>query len=80
MDEATVIGKKTPVFKQKVGRVNASVFANESETGTWYSLTIDRVYKNGDEFKRTSSFPESEFDNVQVVVQRVKDWIASQRG
>lgn len=72
--------KKKPALKLKVGRVNASVFANDSEKGTWYSLTLDRVYKSGEEFKRTSSFPNSELDNLEVVVQRVKEWIAKQRG
>lgn len=70
--------KKKPAFKTKVGHVNATVFANDSKKGPWYSLTIDRVYKIGEEFKRTSSFPTSELDNLEVVVQRVKEWIANQ--
>lgn len=71
---------KKPVFKHKVGVVNVSLFENRSDRGAWYSLTLDRVYKRGDEFKRTSSFPEQELENVKLAVERACQYIAQRRG
>jgi hypothetical protein len=72
--------KKKPALKLKLGRVNLAIFENNSERGTWYSLSLDRVYKAGDTFKRVSSFPEQEFDNVKLAVEAAKEYIATKRG
>lgn len=71
---------KKPVFKHKVGVVNVSLFENHSDQGPWYSLTLDRVYKRGNEFKRVSSFPERELDNLKLAVERASQYIAQKRG
>ena len=71
--------KKGPVKKLKIGRVNAAVFRNDTDKGTWYSVAIDRVYKSGDEFRRVSTFPENELENLEVAVARTKAFIAEQR-
>jgi hypothetical protein len=81
MKEKTMTNEmKKPVFKHKVGVVNVSLFENRSDRGPWYSLTLDRVYKRGDEFKRTSSFPEQELENVKLAVERACEYIAQRRG
>jgi hypothetical protein len=33
----------------KVGPVRATVWANESETGTWFSVSFSRLYKDKDD-------------------------------
>ena len=44
-------------------------------------MTIDGVYKDKatDEFKRVSSFPEAELENIEVAVRLAKEWITEQR-
>lgn len=37
-----------PVGEFKVGRVRAAVWANESESGPWHSVTFSRLYKDKD--------------------------------
>jgi hypothetical protein len=64
----------------RLGRINASVFANESDKGTWYSPSIDWVCKSGEGFKRVSRFPEQQLENVEVAIQRPKAWIGQQGG
>jgi|GEM_PF-4337866 len=72
-------GKKRPIKKLKIGRVNAAVFENHSKRGTWYTVSIDRVNKHGDEFRRVSTFPENELENLAAGVAQTKQYIEEQR-
>jgi len=48
--------KKMPVGEVKFGLIVASIWENEGETGKYYNVTLTRLYKAGDEWKRTDSF------------------------
>lgn len=71
--------KNKPVLKQKIGRVHLSLFENTSERGPWYSLSVDRVYKDAEGFKRVSSFPEEELENLKLAIDIAQRHIASTR-
>ena len=40
--------KNTPVHEARLGRVRAAVWKNESAKGSWYSVTIAKLYKDED--------------------------------
>jgi hypothetical protein len=50
--------RQRPAFTVRIGRLSASVWANQHETqGTWYSITLTRSYKDGQgQWKTATSF------------------------
>ena len=76
MEEKTE--KKTngnkPIYRFQCGNVSASVFCNEVEkdgvTYPRYNVNIERSYKIGDEWKRTSSFGVNDLHKVITVAQK----------
>lgn len=45
-----------PVDTIRLGTIKAAIWQNETETGTRYSATFGRLYKDGDQWKQTRSF------------------------
>ena len=45
-----------PVAKFQLGGVSASVWENETKHGVMHTVTIERSYHDGQEFKPTKSF------------------------
>ena len=48
--------KKKPVFERRLNHIRVSVWANKSEHGAFYNTVIVRRYKDGDEWKDSTSF------------------------
>jgi hypothetical protein len=42
------MNKNAPVHEVRVGRIRATVWANEAEAGTWHSVSFSRLYKDKD--------------------------------
>ena len=49
-----------PVNRMRYGNVEATIWRNETTTGTRYNVTLARVFKEGDSWKRSNSFGEDE--------------------
>jgi hypothetical protein len=49
------MGKK-PVHEIRMGRVRAAVWQNETEAGVRHNVTFSRLYKDGDQWKDSTSF------------------------
>ena len=47
--------KAKPVDEVKFGAVVASIWKNESKNGIHYNVTLTRLYKDGDNWKRSES-------------------------
>lgn len=45
-----------PVHRIRLGAIAVSVFANETNGKSYYNVHIDRSYKDGEEWKHTTSF------------------------
>ena len=48
--------KKKPVFECRLNHVRVSVWSAQSEHGTFFNTVIVRRYKDGDEWKDSTSF------------------------
>lgn len=48
--------KTKPVGEVKFGSIVASIWKNESKNGAYYNVTISRLYKDGDNWKRSENF------------------------
>jgi hypothetical protein len=53
-----------PVFVARHRALKAAVWQNESENGTFFNVTVSRSYKDGDNWKDSSSFG---YDDVLIV-------------
>lgn len=69
--------KPAVVFKAR--GVSASVFANRVQANggefTMYKTALTKTYKDGNEFKRTSSFTRDEIPVAQMLLAKAYDWI-----
>ncbi len=48
--------KNPPVAKVRVGLITASIWENPTEKGTFYNVTFERRYKDGDQWKSSHSY------------------------
>jgi len=48
--------KNPPVAKVRVGLITGSIWENKTDKGTFYSVTFERRYKDGDQWKSSHSF------------------------
>jgi len=70
----------TPSVKFRVGSMTASVWRNESENGHFYSVTLQRSYKDKDndgEWKNSDSIGSGDLLNASKVLERAEHWIST---
>ena len=48
--------KTPPVGKVRVGLITASIWANQTDKGTFHNVTFERRYKDGDQWKSSHSY------------------------
>ena len=70
--------KAKPVHEIRLGRIKAAIWANDTDNGTRHNVTITRLYKDGDEWKTSSSFGREELPLVAKVADLAHTWIFSQ--
>lgn len=68
-----------PVFKARAGLVTATVWENIREKDdkkmTFYNTDIVRNYKDGEDWKITSSFSLQDLANVESVARKVREYL-----
>jgi hypothetical protein len=70
--------KPRPIHTERIGAVSASIWPNTTADGrTFYSTTLERMYRDGDELKNTDSFNHDDLLNVAKVSERAEAWIAA---
>ncbi len=52
--------KKKPVHEIRLGKVRAAVWENDTEGGIRYGVTFSRLYKDGEQWRDSSSFGRQE--------------------
>ncbi len=72
--------KQKPAHEVRLGRIKATIWENETEQGTRYNVTVNRLYKDGDEWKQTASFGREDLPLVAKVVDLAHSWIYEQAG
>ena len=70
--------KQKPVHEVRMGRIKAAIWANETDNGTRHNVTITRLYKDGDEWKTSTSFGREELPLVAKVADMAHSWIYQQ--
>lgn len=68
-----------PVKRFRIGFVEAAIWENEGNgERTFYNVTVQRKYKDGDNIRNTNSFGHADLLNLARVVARAEAWIADQ--
>lgn len=70
--------KTRPVHEFRLGRIKAAIWENETQNGTRHNVTVSRLYKDGDEWKDSTSFGRDDLPLVGKVVDQAHSWIFNQ--
>ena len=67
--------KARPVHELRMGRIRAAIWANETQNGTRHNVTVSRIYKDGDDWKDSTSFGRDDLPLVAKVADLAHSWI-----
>ncbi|MDE0248090.1 MAG: hypothetical protein OXO56_09215 [Gammaproteobacteria bacterium] len=67
--------KNTPVAEVRIGLVVASIWQNDTDSGTRFNVTFSRLYRDGDSWKNTRSFGRNDLLVLAKVADRAHDRI-----
>ncbi len=70
--------KNRPVHEVRFGRIRAAIWQNETENGPRHNVTLTRLYKDGDEWKDSTSFGRDDLPLVAKVCDQAHTWIFEQ--
>ena len=70
--------KTMPVYVVKLGKVQASIWENQTKHGPRFNVTAYRLYLENGEWKRSDSFGRDELLTASRALQAAYDWIWSQ--
>ena len=69
----------SPAHKLRISNLQATIWRNISEKGTWYSVTPSRSYKAGDEtWKETDSLGFDDLLAMAKLLDEAHTWISRQ--
>ena len=70
--------KPKPIHEVRLGAIKAAVWKNDTENGVRYNVTLNRLYKDGDQWKSTESFGRDDLLVVAKVADQAHSWICTQ--
>ncbi len=71
--------KNKPVKRIRLGRITAAVWLNRNEKGdSWYTITMARSYRDGDNWRDTDSFRRDDLPLVAKVADMAFTWVWDQ--
>ena len=66
-----------PSVKFRVGNMNAAVWKNEGDNGSFYSVTLVRSYKDSDgKWQNSDGIGAGDLLNAMKALERCENWIA----
>lgn len=70
--------KQKPVREIRLGRIRAAIWANHSNGGMWFNVTVTRLFRNGNQWQETHSFGRDDLPVVAKVADMAYAWIWEQ--
>jgi hypothetical protein len=68
-----------PVYAKKVGSVRVAVWANGNEERTYFNVSVARQYRDGEQFKESSSLNGlGDVACLREALRHVADWLSRQ--
>lgn len=71
--------KNRPVHEVRYGSVKAVIWKNKTSNGHMMNVTVARIYKDGNEWKESSSFGADELPTLAKALNDAHTWIQSQK-
>jgi hypothetical protein len=68
-----------PAHEIRLGSVRATIWTNETEKGLMYNTTFERSYRDGNDWKSSTSFGQGDLLNLAFVAEQAMRWIIEQR-
>lgn len=68
--------KRKPAKEVRIGSVKAAIWSNEAEQGPRSNVTFERLYREGDTWKSTSSFGRDDLLVLAKVADHGHTWTA----
>ncbi|MCA9160423.1 MAG: hypothetical protein KDA72_18960 [Planctomycetales bacterium] len=59
----------------RMGRIKAAIWENETQNGSRHNVTVSRLYRDGEQWKDSSSFGRDDLPLVAKVVDQAHSWI-----
>jgi hypothetical protein len=67
-----------PVHKIRYGALSASIWRQDTDKGPLFNVTFQRSYKDGEEWKTSTSFGQSNLLVVSLMATKAFEWIGEQ--
>ena len=67
--------KAQPVHEIHLGSIKAAIWENETEVGTRHNVTVSRLFKEGEDWKQTTSFGRDDLLPLAKVGNLAHTWI-----
>lgn len=68
-----------PVAEIRIGMIRAAIWARPYEEGVSHNVTFNRIYRSGDEWRRTESFGRDDLLILAKVADQAHSWICEQQ-
>ena len=65
----------TPEKTIRCGGIQIAIWSNETSKGTFQSITIDKSYKDKEEWKRTKSYKASDLVKIQLGISKALEYL-----
>ena len=69
---------KKPAHEIRLGSIKAAIWANDTQNGVRHNVTLQRLYKDEDEWKSSDSFGRDDLLLVAKVANMAHTWIFEQ--
>ena len=69
------MAQQKPIHDFRLGHIRAAIWANQNDGRVRYAVTIVRRYRNGTEWKDTTTFNAEDLLVVAHLAKRASDWI-----
>lgn len=70
--------KTQPAHEIRLGAIRATIWKNATANGSMFNVNFARLYKDGDEWKRSESFSRDDLLVLAKVADAAHTWICEQ--
>ena len=67
-----------PAHEIRLGRIKATIWANENESGPWFNVRVIRLYREEEGWKTSTSFGREDLPLVVKAADMAHTWILQQ--
>jgi hypothetical protein len=67
--------RSRPIEEIRLGMIKAAIWKNDTETGPRFNVTFERVFRDGEEWKSTTSFGRDDLLLLSKVADQAHSWI-----